>query len=132
MTFIRSLTKFACDTMIVVIILFVMLFLFLKALGCLLYKLCFFTSPFGESTLAIQNGQFTIPEDSKFSKELHCLMGKDPLFQLMLRKKFKNSLTECLCAWFQWHPRNIELGKKEKFNQSGFYFSDATKIPSSV
>lgn len=28
------------------------------ALGCLLYKLCFFTLPFGESTLAIQVGFF--------------------------------------------------------------------------
>ncbi|KAG1676273.1 AP2-associated protein kinase 1 [Nymphon striatum] len=44
------------------------------ALGCLLYKLCFFTLPFGESTLAIQNGNFTIPDESKFSKHMHCLI----------------------------------------------------------
>ncbi|XP_066593992.1 AP2-associated protein kinase 1 isoform X2 [Prorops nasuta] len=44
------------------------------ALGCLLYKLCFFTLPFGESTLAIQSGNFTIPDNSRYSKSLHCLI----------------------------------------------------------
>ena len=39
-----------------------------QALGCLLYKLCFFSLPFGESTLAIQNGNFTFPESSKYSE----------------------------------------------------------------
>ena len=38
------------------------------ALGCLLYKLCFFSLPFGESTLAIQNGNFTFPDNSKYSE----------------------------------------------------------------
>ncbi|XP_074605207.1 uncharacterized protein LOC141858380 [Brevipalpus obovatus] len=44
------------------------------ALGCLLYKLCFFCSPFGESTLAIQNGFFTIPDSSCFSRGIHTLI----------------------------------------------------------
>ncbi|XP_034944817.1 AP2-associated protein kinase 1 isoform X3 [Chelonus insularis] len=44
------------------------------ALGCLLYKLCFFTLPFGESTLAIQSGNFNIPENSRYSKVLHNLI----------------------------------------------------------
>ncbi|XP_058467225.1 BMP-2-inducible protein kinase [Malaya genurostris] len=44
------------------------------ALGCLLYKLCFFTLPFGESALAIQSGQFSIPDNSKYSKEMHQLI----------------------------------------------------------
>ncbi|XP_037886320.1 AP2-associated protein kinase 1 isoform X3 [Glossina fuscipes] len=44
------------------------------ALGCLLYKLCFFTLPFGESTLAIQNGTFSIPDNSKYSKGMHQLI----------------------------------------------------------
>ncbi|BES87881.1 numb-associated kinase [Nesidiocoris tenuis] len=44
------------------------------ALGCLLFKLCFFSLPFGESTLAIQSGQFTIPDNSKFSPGLHALI----------------------------------------------------------
>lgn len=44
------------------------------ALGCLLYKLCFFTLPFGESTLAIQSGNFYIPDNSRYSKGLHQLI----------------------------------------------------------
>ncbi|CAK8676566.1 unnamed protein product [Clavelina lepadiformis] len=44
------------------------------ALGCLLYKLCFFSLPFGESTLSIQSGSFTIPDDSKYTKDIHCLI----------------------------------------------------------
>ncbi|XP_052787321.1 BMP-2-inducible protein kinase-like isoform X2 [Mya arenaria] len=45
------------------------------ALGCLLYRLCFFTLPFGESSLAIQSGKFTIPDDSRFSRSIHMLIG---------------------------------------------------------
>ncbi|XP_059821379.1 AP2-associated protein kinase 1-like isoform X3 [Hypanus sabinus] len=44
------------------------------ALGCLLYKLCFFTLPFGESQVAICDGNFTIPDNSKYSSEMHCLI----------------------------------------------------------
>ncbi|XP_014252823.1 AP2-associated protein kinase 1 isoform X2 [Cimex lectularius] len=44
------------------------------ALGCLLYKLCFFSLPFGESTLAIQSAQYTIPENSKYSNGMNCLI----------------------------------------------------------
>lgn len=44
------------------------------ALGCLLYKLCFFTLPFGESTLAIQNGHFNLPEGHRYSKQLVSLI----------------------------------------------------------
>jgi AP2-associated kinase len=46
------------------------------ALGCLLYRLCFFTLPFGESTLAIQSGNFSIPDNSRYSKGLHQLVRK--------------------------------------------------------
>ncbi|XP_014474928.1 PREDICTED: uncharacterized protein LOC106744553 isoform X2 [Dinoponera quadriceps] len=44
------------------------------ALGCLLYKLCYFILPFGESTLAIQSGNFTIPDNLRYSKALHSLI----------------------------------------------------------
>uniref|UniRef100_A0A8C7XTP9 non-specific serine/threonine protein kinase n=1 Tax=Oryzias sinensis TaxID=183150 RepID=A0A8C7XTP9_9TELE len=44
------------------------------ALGCLLYKLCFFTLPFGESQVAICDGSFMVPDNSKFSCRLHCLI----------------------------------------------------------
>ncbi|XP_058523155.1 BMP-2-inducible protein kinase isoform X2 [Ochotona princeps] len=44
------------------------------ALGCLLYKLCFFTLPFGESQVAICDGNFTIPDNSRYSHHIHCLI----------------------------------------------------------
>ncbi|XP_075717555.1 BMP-2-inducible protein kinase isoform X2 [Rhinoderma darwinii] len=44
------------------------------ALGCLLYKLCFFTLPFGESQVAICDGSFTIPNNSRYDHNLHCLV----------------------------------------------------------
>ncbi|KAG8515150.1 BMP-2-inducible protein kinase, partial [Galemys pyrenaicus] len=44
------------------------------ALGCLLYKLCFFTLPFGESQIAICDGTFTIPDNSRYSRNIHCLI----------------------------------------------------------
>lgn len=47
----------------------------LQALGCLLYKLCFFTLPFGESQVAICDGTFTIPDNSRYSYDLHCLIS---------------------------------------------------------
>lgn len=47
-----------------------------QALGCLLYKLCFFTLPFGESQVAICDGTFIVPDNSKFSFKLHCLISK--------------------------------------------------------
>lgn len=47
------------------------------ALGCLLYKLCYFQMPFGESQLAIQEGRFTIPDAKAnyFSKQLNILIS---------------------------------------------------------
>ncbi|KAM4670866.1 BMP-2-inducible protein kinase isoform 4-T4 [Amazona ochrocephala] len=50
------------------------LYLFLQALGCLLYKLCFFSLPFGESQVAICDGSFTIPDNSRYSHSIHCLI----------------------------------------------------------
>lgn len=49
------------------------------ALGCLLYKLCYFQMPFGESLLAIQEGGFTIPDQkaSLYSKQMNCLISND-------------------------------------------------------
>ncbi|KAM6261710.1 BMP-2-inducible protein kinase isoform 2-T2 [Porphyrio hochstetteri] len=44
------------------------------ALGCLLYKLCFFSLPFGESQVAICDGSFTIPDNSRYSHSTHCLI----------------------------------------------------------
>uniref|UniRef100_A0A673KZA3 non-specific serine/threonine protein kinase n=1 Tax=Sinocyclocheilus rhinocerous TaxID=307959 RepID=A0A673KZA3_9TELE len=44
------------------------------AMGCLLYKLCFFTLPFGESQVAICDGNFTIPDNSRYSPDMHRLI----------------------------------------------------------
>ncbi|XP_034451990.1 AP2-associated protein kinase 1-like isoform X5 [Hippoglossus hippoglossus] len=44
------------------------------AMGCLLYKLCYFTLPFGESQVAICDGSFTIPDISRYSQDMHCLI----------------------------------------------------------
>ncbi|XP_063753216.1 AP2-associated protein kinase 1-like isoform X3 [Eleginops maclovinus] len=44
------------------------------AMGCLLYKLCYFTVPFGESQVAICDGSFTIPDNSRYSHDMHCLI----------------------------------------------------------
>uniref|UniRef100_A0A8C1CZ30 non-specific serine/threonine protein kinase n=1 Tax=Cyprinus carpio carpio TaxID=630221 RepID=A0A8C1CZ30_CYPCA len=44
------------------------------AMGCLLYKLCFFTLPFGESQVAICDGNFTIPDNSRYSQDMHRLI----------------------------------------------------------
>ncbi|XP_043106424.1 AP2-associated protein kinase 1 isoform X3 [Puntigrus tetrazona] len=44
------------------------------AMGCLLYKLCFFTLPFGESQVAICDGNFTIPDNSRYSQDMHRLV----------------------------------------------------------
>ena len=53
------------------------------ALGCLLYKLCYFQTPFGESLLAIQEGRFTIPDNksSYYSKKLNSLISKSFYFE---------------------------------------------------
>lgn len=48
----------------------------LQALGCLLYKLCFMSTPFGEQALAIVSAHFTVPEESPYSDQLHSLMSK--------------------------------------------------------
>uniref|UniRef100_A0A8C7DXW9 non-specific serine/threonine protein kinase n=1 Tax=Oncorhynchus kisutch TaxID=8019 RepID=A0A8C7DXW9_ONCKI len=47
---------------------------FCEAMGCLLYKLCYFTLPFGESQVAICDGSFTIPDNSRYSPDMHCLI----------------------------------------------------------
>ncbi|CAG0887784.1 unnamed protein product [Cyprideis torosa] len=44
------------------------------ALGVMLYKLCYFSLPFGESTLAIQSAQFNIPETPPYSKHIQALI----------------------------------------------------------
>ena len=56
------------------------------AMGCLLYKICYFQMPFGESQLAIQEGRFTIPDAKAnyFSKKLNSLIS---MISIVLYKK---------------------------------------------
>lgn len=45
-------------------------------MGVMLYKLCYFSLPFGESALAIQNGTFTFPENPSISDEIKSIISK--------------------------------------------------------
>ncbi|KAI6214304.1 Kinase domain protein [Aphelenchoides besseyi] len=45
------------------------------ALGILLYKLCYFQLPFGESALAIQSGNFTFPDTPFISNEIKAIIN---------------------------------------------------------
>uniref|UniRef100_A0A0N4ZC75 non-specific serine/threonine protein kinase n=1 Tax=Parastrongyloides trichosuri TaxID=131310 RepID=A0A0N4ZC75_PARTI len=45
------------------------------ALGVLLYKLCYFQLPFAESSLAIQNGHFSFPENNWIPESLKALIS---------------------------------------------------------
>ncbi|CEF60110.1 Numb-associated kinase [Strongyloides ratti] len=45
------------------------------ALGVLLFKLCYFQLPFGESSLAIQNGHFTFPDNKHIPESLKALIS---------------------------------------------------------
>jgi len=58
--------------------------MFGQALGCLLYKLCFFVLPFGDSAVAIQSGQFSIPENSRYSPQLIALISECALFSHLI------------------------------------------------
>uniref|UniRef100_A0A0N5A9W4 non-specific serine/threonine protein kinase n=1 Tax=Syphacia muris TaxID=451379 RepID=A0A0N5A9W4_9BILA len=44
------------------------------AMGVLLYKLCYFTLPFGESSLAIQNCSYVFPNEPDCPKELRAII----------------------------------------------------------
>ncbi|TMS38133.1 hypothetical protein L596_004926 [Steinernema carpocapsae] len=44
------------------------------AIGVMLYKLCYFTLPFGESALAIQNGSFSFPADTRIPESVKALI----------------------------------------------------------
>lgn len=45
------------------------------AMGCLLYKLCYFDDAFGESTLAIIGGKYKIPDAPKYSPSMMSLIA---------------------------------------------------------
>uniref|UniRef100_A0A8C9EH01 AP2 associated kinase 1 n=1 Tax=Pavo cristatus TaxID=9049 RepID=A0A8C9EH01_PAVCR len=71
----------------------------LQALGCLLYKLCYFTLPFGESQVAICDGNFTIPDNSRHSQDMHCLI-RECLWQCLTSfHRATSDQSVFLCFW---------------------------------
>ncbi|CAD6192921.1 unnamed protein product [Caenorhabditis auriculariae] len=67
------------------------------ALGVMLYKLCYFALPFGESAMAIQNGTFSFPPQPEYPLSIksiiHCLLDADITRRL--------SIFECASLAFQ-------------------------------
>jgi len=47
----------------------------MKSLGCLLYKMMFYSDPF-DGKLGIMNARYRIPDSSPYDKDLHDLIGK--------------------------------------------------------
>ncbi len=54
------------------------LLLLLQALGCLLFKMMFYTDPF-DGKLGILNARYRIPDNSVYSSRLHDLISKQPI-----------------------------------------------------
>ncbi|VDO27114.1 unnamed protein product [Heligmosomoides polygyrus] len=46
------------------------------AMGVMLYKLCYFCLPFGESAMAIQNGSFSFPNEPEHPDSLKAIISK--------------------------------------------------------
>lgn len=45
-------------------------------MGVMLYKLCYFCLPFGESAMAIQNGSFSFPNEPEHPDSLKAIISK--------------------------------------------------------
>ncbi|XP_074838140.1 AP2-associated protein kinase 1 isoform X3 [Carettochelys insculpta] len=96
------------------------------ALGCLLYKLCYFTLPFGESQVAICDGNFTIPDNSRYSQDMHCLMrymlepdpDKRPDIYQVSYFAFKLTKRECPVANVQNSPIPAKLPDPVKASEA--------------
>jgi hypothetical protein len=66
------------------------------AMGCLLYKLCFFEDAFGDSSLSILSGKLRIPEGHHFTPDLLELIRKFPHSPLILSiHLFRHTRTLC-------------------------------------
>lgn len=94
------------------------------ALGCLLYRICYFKSAFdGESKLQILNGSFRIPELPKYSASITCLIkdmlqgsptDRPDITQVWFR------LNELLPVELQKHlPDRAEIALPVNMNQDG-------------
>ncbi|XP_036357345.1 BMP-2-inducible protein kinase isoform X5 [Octopus sinensis] len=90
------------------------------ALGCLLYRLCFFSLPFGESALAIQSGNFTIPDNSRYSKELHTLIA----FMLEVDPEKRPDIYQVSYVAFLFRGKQCPVP-----NMNSLPIPDVTKLP---
>ncbi|XP_027721109.1 AP2-associated protein kinase 1 isoform X6 [Vombatus ursinus] len=96
------------------------------ALGCLLYKLCYFTLPFGESQVAICDGNFTIPDNSRYSQDMHCLIrymlepdpDKRPDIYQISYFSFKLAKRECPIQNVQNSPIPTKLPEPVKASEA--------------
>ncbi|XP_054853319.1 AP2-associated protein kinase 1 isoform X2 [Eublepharis macularius] len=96
------------------------------ALGCLLYKLCYFTLPFGESQVAICDGNFTIPDNSRYSQDMHCLIrymlepdpDKRPEIYQVSYFAFKLAKRECPIQNVQNSPIPAKLPEPVKASEA--------------
>ncbi|XP_020841041.1 AP2-associated protein kinase 1 isoform X8 [Phascolarctos cinereus] len=96
------------------------------ALGCLLYKLCYFTLPFGESQVAICDGNFTIPDNSRYSQDMHCLIrymlepdpDKRPDIYQISYFSFKLAKRECPIQNVQNSPIPAKLPEPVKASEA--------------
>ncbi|XP_034974101.1 AP2-associated protein kinase 1 isoform X10 [Zootoca vivipara] len=96
------------------------------AMGCLLYKLCYFTLPFGESQVAICDGNFTIPDNSRYSQDMHCLIrymlepdpDKRPEIYQVSYFAFKLAKRECPVQNVQNSPIPAKLPEPVKASEA--------------
>ncbi|KAI6200599.1 Kinase domain protein [Aphelenchoides besseyi] len=110
------------------------------ALGILLYKLCYFQLPFGESALAIQSGNFTFPDTPFISNEIKAIISKIirllksiSCLDLLLTNSAKHRPTIYQVAYLAFSAAkrkcpvyNIEVIKHEVFIQ--VYFQKSPRI----
>ncbi|XP_061449234.1 AP2-associated protein kinase 1 isoform X10 [Rhineura floridana] len=96
------------------------------AMGCLLYKLCYFTLPFGESQVAICDGNFTIPDNTRYSHDMHCLIrymlepdpDKRPEIYQVSHFAFKLAKRECTVQNVQNSPIPAKLPEPVKASEA--------------
>ena len=69
-----------------------------QSLGCLLYKLCFFTTLFGEQPLAILSGSFFVPDNSRYSDQMHRLISEQGGVVRMCMCVCVHVTCVCVCA----------------------------------
>ena len=100
------------------------------ALGCLLYKLTFFSLPFGESTLAITSGKLSFPSNStaKYSTNLHKLIR----YMLTPSPDIRPDIFQVACLAFNLAGKKNPVQNLNKVSEPSFdnisSVADGTKL----